>query len=376
MTISRLNRLRQSSQSARAAKREDVEAPREQAKEPTPADGYQPAKRVGWGRTVGKIKRWTLQGSLLGLAGLGALAAITGPPGLLAVVALGGSGAAVYTANLLGQGNIEQSQSAELSENFHSTLETTTTKAERQGNFSVLEESLARTNNSSQTRGQDVKGTREAQVRTDAESGLTYLWKAKEQGQKLRWNVPRHSENKREIAAYLVDKHLGHYARVPPSVLSSKGEISTFIVDKAKARCDSVPWLLEHPETDGYRRLAIFDNIIGNLDRHSGNFLTTKEGRIVPIDHGLAFPTKNEDQGSSVNYSFDKDTQLTQAESLMLSSFAADREIVTKQLREYLEPEAISAMFDRVETMLEKGQTDSDWRERTTLTGLAKSVVR
>jgi hypothetical protein len=86
---------------------------------------------------------------------------------------------------------------------------------------------------------------------------------------------------------------------------------------------------------------------------------------VVPIDHGLAFPTRNQSQGSSLNYLFDKEIRLNQAETRMLSSFAANREQIARDLSEHLEPEAIEAMFQRVEVMLKKGRTDNGWRKPT-----------
>lgn len=38
------------------------------------------------------------------------------------------------------------------------------------------------------------------------------------------------------------------------------------------------------------RKMALFDAIIGNTDRHAGNALIAPDGHMVAIDHGLAFP--------------------------------------------------------------------------------------
>lgn len=41
--------------------------------------------------------------------------------------------------------------------------------------------------------------------------------------------------------------------------------------------------------SDEGRRIGLFDLITNNADRHSGNYMVTEDGRIVGIDHGLAW---------------------------------------------------------------------------------------
>lgn len=335
-----------------------------------PADSYQPAPGIKLGRFLGKAKRVALHAACwVGTAGLvaGAAAAAAVPGGgalLLLGAALTATGAWLTKAPKPVM--LEQTQS--LSQTYRQTLQSGPSE-QRQQSFEVLEQALS--DPSAQLKEDSFKrldGSRGATVRT-ASNGASILWKTRESGRSLRDAVPRYGQNSREVAAYLVDKRLGHFARVPPSVSREfEGEkgVATLIVDQAvpgKAD-DATGWLMARPQVEGYRKVAIFDNIIGNLDRHQDNYLMTEQGRVVPIDHGLAFPVKNGQHHSKPNFAFDKTVVLNDGEKKMLCGFLAQRKQVSEELSEHLEPEAITAMFERVEKMIATGQTCSDWRSR------------
>jgi phosphoinositide 3-/4-kinase-like protein len=192
-------------------------------------------------------------------------------------------------------------------------------------------------------------------------NGVTALWTPKA-GEKEppRPNIPKGTQAGREEAAYLVDRRLGHWARVPPAVSSGlegrPGSLKLLV---------SQPLEKEHNQAfsgQDRRRMAIFDNVIGNLDRHSENFLVDQEKRPIPVDHGLAFPTKNGPQGK-INFNFKDVFQLNDIEKGLLNKLKKERPQVTTELEGLLEPEAIDAMYARVDRMLELGWVSHEWMQ-------------
>lgn len=89
-----------------------------------------------------------------------------------------------------------------------------------------------------------------------------------------------------EIMAYKVDRYIG-WNRVPTTVIreldGKKGTVQLMVgnLDKSKL-------LPNYP-----RELKMFDYLLKNNDRHGGNYLLTKDGRIVAIDHGLSAKSRN-----------------------------------------------------------------------------------
>jgi hypothetical protein len=104
---------------------------------------------------------------------------------------------------------------------------------------------------------------------------------------------------KYEIAAYLLDKLLG-VSMVPPTVEKTFAgyagscqlwiEGTSLYRDRAAEGQDRAPF-----QTDGWRKAGyiaqLFDNLIGNEDRHMGNVLVTSDIRAILIDHSRTFRT-------------------------------------------------------------------------------------
>lgn len=82
----------------------------------------------------------------------------------------------------------------------------------------------------------------------------------------------------REVAAYEVDQALG-LGVVPPTSMRKDGMVQEFVTQDD----DSIT------DPDSVYGAAILDIMIGNTDRHSGNYLV-RNGKFVAIDHGLSFP--------------------------------------------------------------------------------------
>lgn len=127
-----------------------------------------------------------------------------------------------------------------------------------------------------------------------------------------KWMAGTKGEQMRaEAAAWQVAKTLGFTDIVQPTVIRTMPE-TTIVVEGIKTKQSGEASIQEfkHGAVTGgdrravpidpakARRLAVFDMIIGNSDRHSGNWMVTTDGSPVAIDHGLAFtPYKLRDDG-------------------------------------------------------------------------------
>lgn len=211
-----------------------------------------------------------------------------------------------------------------------------------------------------------LKAGSNANYLVSLDNGVSAIWSPKA-GEKSptseRPNIPAGTQSARDEAAYLVDRRLGHLARVPPAVssgLEGRPGSLKLLVSQAQDTADDPQARSLIPQAD-YRRIALFDHIIGNLDRHGGNLLLDGQHKPIPIDHGLAFPTQNGEQGHT-NFNFDATFQLNDEERTLLQDFSAQRAEVKSELRDLLEPEAVTAMFERVDRMLELNWISHEWR--------------
>ena len=100
-----------------------------------------------------------------------------------------------------------------------------------------------------------------------------------------------------EIAAYRLDKYLG-LNMIPPTVervyLHKRGSLQLWVKAKTGLRDKDIARMALLSENSlGWNRSMFlqraFDNLIANEDRHLGNYLITKDGRILLIDHSRSF---------------------------------------------------------------------------------------
>lgn len=194
------------------------------------------------------------------------------------------------------------------------------------------------------------------------------LWKpsAGEDTSRLRDELEKGRQGHREAAAYIVDRWMGHYGKVPPTVFRKlggrTGALMWWVHGAVSAESsDKASDIISRPKGATYRRMAVLDNVLGNLDRHDGNWMIQPDGEVVPIDHGLCFPRHNANQGE-INHDFSEIVRLDKEAEHALRRLQDDRAAVTAELSQHLGRPAIDAMFERVATMLDKGRTYEEWR--------------
>ena len=137
-------------------------------------------------------------------------------------------------------------------------------------------------------------------------------------GERPLWDFPDGTLAGREVASYAVSEALG-WGVVPTTILRD-GPHGTGMVqrwmepDEDEAAVDIVPTgevpagflhvidalgpddepvALVHEDTDGLRRMAIFDVLVNNGDRKGGHVLATPDGRRYGVDHGVSFHVEN-----------------------------------------------------------------------------------
>jgi hypothetical protein len=110
----------------------------------------------------------------------------------------------------------------------------------------------------------------------------------------MRRNITNGFQTEREAGAWQVAKIVGMDDIVTPvaitTVLGQRGAVLEWQNGDVAANVDG------HRMFDGEEdlgRAAAFDYIIGNEDRHSGNWIVSDDGKLHLIDHGLSFPDKS-----------------------------------------------------------------------------------
>jgi hypothetical protein len=137
---------------------------------------------------------------------------------------------------------------------------------------------------------------------------------------------------------------------VPPVVIREiNGRLGSFAVERP-GRPNLDPW-----HTGEWREAAFFDCLVGQQDRHPGNYLVAGD-RIALIDHGYTFARP----GDLRNYSWlgtkrvQTDPALTYTEREVLQRLVSSPDLLG--LRGMLQPARADALRDRAQVMLESGQ--------------------
>jgi len=226
-----------------------------------------------------------------------------------------------------------------------------------------------------------IKGGVNAVELVQLSNGLNAIWKPSsgESSKGLRELVEPMFQARRERAAYLIDKHMGHHAGAPPTAyraldgrvgclqLYVPGKSATELgLEKLGKYRERISILNEHVTAEAKRPIALFDQVIGNLDRHGGNFLVVPTGSsnaLVPIDHGICLPLVNWRQDSSSV--LEEEHRLAPADLAALDALIATRgELVAELLELKIDPRAILALFERVGELAYRKETADDWSNR------------
>ncbi len=114
-----------------------------------------------------------------------------------------------------------------------------------------------------------------------------------------RYDEDSHASYQLRVDGVDLGKDYKHFYRKNPD------EYQGFAQDKRERQA----W--DKASREGRARMYLLDIITGNVDRHDGNWMTNKAGKVVAIDNGLTFPNWKADR--AVEYEAKKKFPLRQA---------------------------------------------------------------
>jgi len=168
----------------------------------------------------------------------------------------------------------------------------------------------------------------------------------------------------REAAAYEVCKFLG-WDYCPETVIREHdGEVGSFMRFAEGAECGSQYGMLDLGDREDVYNMAFYNIVIGNTDRHGKNWMY-RDGKPVAIDHGLAFHDVRNHEPSFrsifVKHLDGKripDRLIEKGEKLLQR-----KDELASILSEYISPDEVESVFDRVQLMLDKEEFNywDDW---------------
>jgi len=185
----------------------------------------------------------------------------------------------------------------------------------------------------------------------------SFIWKPQFGEHVSSWRfVPPKTLYKREVAAYLVNNQLGFGIVPKTKIVKFKNKIGS-LQEWVENTTQSDTTLKSYSDEDIWK-MGLFDLIIGQNDRHSGNWID-KDDKPTAIDNGFSFPDfaeKDNDRSlilSRFSYSiWDKPiprTYLERLRRLKSSDFQND-------LSKYIDNKSISLMNERVDYMINTGK--------------------
>ncbi|WP_157533844.1 hypothetical protein [Nocardia otitidiscaviarum] len=144
------------------------------------------------------------------------------------------------------------------------------------------------------TLGNDLEhGHRKKQVyRVESSDGSRSVVKPFAGEIRTRASIPTQGgQGAREVAAYRVNHLLGWDLVPPAGIADNAADLGPSAVMKF-VESDEASLIADYRRVDRHR-MAALDYIMGNTDRHAGNYRTVAEpgrNRPVAIDHSLTFP--------------------------------------------------------------------------------------
>ena len=156
-----------------------------------------------------------------------------------------------------------------------------------------------------------------------------------------------------EVAAFEIDRLLG-LELVPPAALRTwkgdKGSIQLW-VENARSETERIESNISHGDRQYIEtlkgRMRVFDALIYNFDRNTGNLLFDRTGRLWLIDHTRSFKIKG-DLPEKLK------PLLQRCERRLWHALRdLDRKALKKATRPYLEPLQTAALLERFDALRE-----------------------
>jgi len=206
-------------------------------------------------------------------------------------------------------------------------------------------------------------------------------------GERPLWDFPDGTLAGREVSAYLLGSATG-WACVPPTVLRDgplgpgacqlwidepdEGGLLGFVPANAvpdgwhtilAARdSDGTPYVLAHADDTRLSQLAVFDVVANNADRKGGHVLSTEDGHVYGVDHGVCFHV--EDKLRTVLWGW-IDEPLPSGAIEVLGKLRAELSgELGAALAEHLTPAEVAQVAARVDRLLTARRfpgPDGDW---------------
>lgn len=146
-----------------------------------------------------------------------------------------------------------------------------------------------------------------------------------------------------ERAAFLTNGFLGSPVIIPPTIVREHDGTQAMVqkfVSGASQLGNLTPARFAELK-DQTLNIALYDSVIGNIDRHGGNVL--EKGRLlIAIDHGFAFFSS----GSTTT------VKLRDVDMERLRKFSGAEHLIRQRLVPMIGDDLVNSMFDRVRSML------------------------
>lgn len=162
-----------------------------------------------------------------------------------------------------------------------------------------------------------------------------------------------HQQSIHEAAAWRLASQMGPpWSEIVPPVAMREvaGEMGSFALERPGRNMHMSPW--HSPE---WREAAFFDSLIGQQDRHPGNYLVSGD-RLALIDHGYTFACPDDER----NYSWFVTKRVQECPALTYQEREVLQRVVSSPdllgLRSILQPERAEALKLRAEEMLARGE--------------------
>lgn len=179
----------------------------------------------------------------------------------------------------------------------------------------------------------------------------------------LRPGIRPGEQYKREKAASLIDQHLGTDLVPPTEIITWKGEVGS-------AQLFRGGWSTAHErrlnlkpvsfDADTERRMSLLDEVLGHLDRHTGNLMVRKRPKgggidnVIMIDNGLAL--SSEAYGSGTRFPVPlAGKPLDAASRRQVDDFLARRSEWEPEVESLVGRQAVRHMLDRIDRLKTRG---------------------